>query len=64
MKGIEKHQLNWRHISDLKGWGSEAARAYGVSAIPASVLIGPDGKIIALNLGGDALDKKLAELLP
>lgn len=64
MKGIEKHQLNWRHVSDLKGWGSEAARAYGVSAIPASVLIGPDGKVIALNLGGEALDKKLAELLP
>ncbi|MBS0027631.1 TlpA disulfide reductase family protein [Chitinophaga hostae] len=64
VKGIEKHQLNWRHVSDLKGWGNEAAKAYGISAIPASLLIGPDGKVVALNLGGEALDKKLAELLP
>jgi len=36
---------------------------YGVQSIPASLLIGPDGKIVAKNLRGDELAKKLAELL-
>jgi hypothetical protein len=32
--------------------------------IPGNVLIDPSGKIIARNLRGDELEKKLAELLP
>ena len=50
-------------MSDLKGWQSKGAELYGVSAIPATVLIGQDGKIIAKNLRGDELVNKLAELL-
>lgn len=45
---IEKDGLSWEyHISDLGGWYSKAAEAYGVQYIPQAVLVGPDGKIIA-----------------
>ena len=57
---IKKDGLDWKyHVSDLKGWSSEFAKAYGVVSIPHTILIGPDGKIIAKNLRGDALDREL-----
>jgi len=61
-KAIEDLELTWAQISDLKGWECEGAVLYGVKAIPATVLI-QDGKIIARNLRGEAIDEKLAEIL-
>lgn len=54
--------LTWKHISDLGGWGSQPAAAYGVSSIPATFLLDREGKIIAKNLRGPALESKLAEI--
>ncbi len=63
LKAIEKDQLTWTHVSDLKFWSSEGAKAYGVRAIPATYLIDPTGKIIAKNLRGESLELKLSEIL-
>jgi thiol-disulfide isomerase/thioredoxin len=63
LKGIEEDKLTWSHISDLKFWDSEAVKLYGFSGIPYNVLLDPEGKIIADNLRGPALEEKLAELL-
>ncbi|AOM76731.1 TlpA disulfide reductase family protein [Pedobacter steynii] len=63
LKGIKDDQLSWTHVSDLAFWNSAAAKLYGVRAIPANVLIDPNGVIIARNLRGEELDKKLEELL-
>lgn len=60
---VKKDNLSWQHISDLQGWESIAARAYGVESIPANFLIDPSGKIIARDLRGDELSAKLAEVL-
>lgn len=63
LQAIEKDNLEWDyHVSDLKGWKNRAAQKYNVSSIPATFLIGRDGKIIAKNLRGDKLEKKLAEV--
>lgn len=59
---IEKDGLIWNHVSDLKGWKSEAAAMYGVRSIPATFLLDREGKIIGKNLRGPALDAKLEEL--
>lgn len=59
---IEADGLPWHHVSDLKGWKNEVALSYGVSSIPQTVLVDKDGKIIARNLRGPALDQKLAEI--
>jgi peroxiredoxin len=64
MKAIYKDGLAWTHVSDLKYWNNEVAKLYGVRAVPMNFLLDPQGKIIARNLRGEALDKKLAELLP
>ncbi len=59
---IKVDGLPWHHVSDLKGWSSGAAKLYGVTSIPQTVLIDRNGKILARNLRGPALDQKLAEI--
>lgn len=61
---IAKDQLSWPHVSDLKGWNSAAARLYNIEAIPQTLLLDKEGKIIAKNLRGKDLENKLASLLP
>lgn len=63
-KAIEQLRLTWPQMSDLKGWESEGCNAYAVTTIPHLMIIGKDGRIIARGLHGEALQKKLAELLP
>ncbi|MBX6380961.1 MAG: AhpC/TSA family protein [Thermoflavifilum aggregans] len=62
LQAIHEDHLYWHQVSDLKYWNSAAAKLYGVQAIPANFLLDPQGKIIARNLRGDALDKKLATI--
>lgn len=59
---IEQDQLNWKHVSDLKYWQSSVVPAYQVQAIPLTFLIDKEGKIIAKNLRGQALEDKLEEI--
>jgi peroxiredoxin len=59
---IQKDGLTWTQVSDLKFWNSQVAKDYGVNAIPQNFLLDPQGKIVAKNLRGDALDKKVAAL--
>lgn len=62
VKAIEDDGLIWQHVSDLKYFNSQAAQLYRVDAIPATYLIGPDGKILAKGLRGEGLKAKLEEI--
>ena len=59
---IKQLGMDWIQISDLKGWQSAAAEAYGVDAIPSNVLLDPEGRIVASDLRGAALEQKLQEI--
>lgn len=63
LKAIADDNLTWTQVSDLKFWDNEVARLYGIRGIPQNFLVDPQGKIIAKNLRGEALEKKLAEVL-
>ena len=63
VEAIETDGLTWTHVSDLKFWGCEAGKLYGIQSIPHSILLDPNGIIIAKNLRGEQLQNKLAELL-
>ena len=55
-EAIKKDNLLWKnHVSDLKGWESEAAKTYNIKSIPSNILIDKDGIIIAKNLKGNRL---------
>jgi peroxiredoxin len=62
MKAIHDDKLYWTQVSDLKYWENEVSTAYGIRSIPQSYLLDPTGKIIAKNLRGEALIKKLDEV--
>ena len=61
-RAIREDGLPWKQVSDLKGAKSPIALGYGISAIPQNFLIDPTGKIIAKNLRGEELEKKLKYL--
>ncbi|MGI9545110.1 MAG: TlpA family protein disulfide reductase, partial [Cyclobacteriaceae bacterium] len=63
LAAIDKDQLAWYHVSDLKGWGSDGAALYSVRSIPSTYLIDPEGKIIAKNLRGAQLAQTLRKTL-
>lgn len=62
VQAIEKDGLMWTHVSDLKYFNSEAAKAYNINAIPATYLIDQEGRIIGKNLRGKSLEDKLEEI--
>jgi len=55
MSAINMDGLTWNHVSDLKGWQSEAAGMYGVQSIPYNLLLNPEGSIIAEDIRGKDL---------
>lgn len=59
-RAIAKDKLDWKyHASDLGYWSSEGAKLYKVRSIPTNYLIGPDGRILAKGLRGDALHREM-----
>jgi hypothetical protein len=63
IKGIQDDGLNkWIHVSDVRYWNSVVVPLYKIESIPTNYLLDREGRIIATNLRGDALRRKLAEL--
>ena len=62
VKAIADDNLPWTHVSDLVYWQCAPAADYGARAIPTNFLIGPDGNIVAKNIRGEELQKKLEEI--
>lgn len=63
LKAIRENGLDWNHVSDLKGNKNETSLLYGITTIPANVLIDPAGKIIAKDIKRGELHHELGELL-
>ena len=63
MNAIQKDNLSWTQVSDLREWNSLAVSTFNFDGIPFNVLVDPDGKVIAESLRGEDLDKKLDEVL-
>ena len=60
---VSENKMAWPQYFDGKGWQSDIAGKFGISSIPATFLVGKDGKVVASNLRGDQLEEKLDELL-
>ena len=63
VRAIEDDGLEWNHVSNLKFWRDPIAKLYDVTAIPATFILDENGKIVARNLRGNTLEKKVEELL-
>ncbi len=60
---VEQYKMPWPQMFDGKAWENEFVRKYGITGIPATFLLGKDGKIVATGLRGDELKQKVGELL-
>jgi len=58
---VTSHKIEWKLVSDLKGWKCAGSRAYAVNSIPATVLIDKTGKIVGKNLSIPEMEKLLNE---
>lgn len=63
LKAVEQDGVPWIQVSDLKGFKTDIAVKYGITAIPQNFLINPDGVIIAKDLRGEDVNKKIASFL-
>lgn len=64
LKAIKADQMNWQHVSDLKGWKNKAVRAYGIDSIPFNFLLNPEGDVLGINIKGVDLAAFLRKNLP
>jgi peroxiredoxin len=64
LKAIKDDGLEWAQVSDLQHWDNKVVKLYSISAIPQSILIGPDGKIIANSPDMEELKQILDKTLP
>lgn len=62
-KYVTKEEIAWPQCLDSEE-GHGFAEKYGISSIPTTFLIGPDGTIVATDLRGNALEAELAKLYP
>jgi len=64
LKTIQIPGLNWIHVWDMEGTTpGEVANKFGVTGIPHTILLDKEGKILEVNIRGEALKAKLAELM-
>lgn len=62
-KYIKARKMNWTMLADSNRWHSEFMKAYGITSLPETFIIGPDGTIIAEGMHGESLKAKVRELL-
>ena len=60
---IKSMNLDYDHMSDLKGWDSVASEVYNIHGIPFTLLVAQDGTIIGRDLHDEKLLKRIKEFL-
>lgn len=61
---VKRVGITWPQLTDMNGGASNASRIYGVQYIPYIVIFDKKGNMVAKNLHGDDMLKKLEELMP
>ena len=63
LAAVKDNGMDWIHVSELQQFDNQAAKDYAVQGIPSNFLIDAQGVIVAKNLRGEDLYKKVEELL-
>ena len=63
LNAIRKDGLLWPQVVDQKGWNAKSTYDYGLDGIPTSFLLDKEGKVQAISLKGDALEREIKKLL-
>lgn len=60
---LDSHTMPWPQIRQTKSFKDKIPELYNVKALPKIIVISSDGKILAKNLRGEILKKKIPKLL-
>jgi thiol-disulfide isomerase/thioredoxin len=65
---VNRESIPWKQMYEDSsgkgsGWQHSMAVKYGVTAIPAAILVDQQGKVVSMNARGDELSRLLSELL-
>ena len=60
---IKKNNMKWPQVCDFEMWGTAPVKLCNVTAVPYTVLVDPNGKVVALGLRGEELILKIKEVL-
>jgi peroxiredoxin len=63
LKAIEQDKLTWHHVSSLSYFNDPVAKLYNINSIPATFILDEEGRIVAKNLRGNALEQQIASML-
>ena len=63
LAAIEKDQLTWTHVSDLKDWKSDAAVQYAIRWIPMNFFVGPQWSDFGGRIGRRGFATKVGRSL-
>jgi thiol-disulfide isomerase/thioredoxin len=64
LQAIKNMKMPWVHLSDLAGWKSIASDIYEINSIPSNILFDGEGRVVDIDLRGEQLEAKLAEIFP
>lgn len=59
---LVRHGVTWTNLMSGEG-PADFARAFGVEEVPVNFLVGREGKVIAVEQSGEALDRTIAEAI-
>lgn len=62
-KAVKDLGMTWPQACDFLVWQGPVARKYNLSAVPYTVLINPEGKVVALDLRGQELIDTIKSML-
>lgn len=54
---VKSNKLEWKHVSDLKGWDNAAAKMFQVESIPQTFVVDSNGTILRKGLRGRELEE-------
>lgn len=60
---MKDEKMSWKNLSDLRGASLGIAALYCIKSIPHTLLLDENNQIIAKDLRGKNLQKKIEELL-
>ena len=64
VRGVPWIVVHENNAEAPSGWSDPNAKFYGISAIPAMILVGSDGNVITTHARGDRLEAQLKKLFP
>lgn len=62
LKAIKEDSVTWRQANDFEGWNTDIVKRMQIDHLPANILLNPARRVQAIDIYGEALDKRIGEL--